>query len=340
MPDAALPTLRTARLTLRPPELSDADAITEGIGNYDVCKWLSSVPYPYSRDDAVEWLQRNVGTSRQTWMICKDDQVIGNVSNEEEFGFWLSRKVWRRGYAFEAGHAAINHWFSNPAAGNLYAGYFPGNVRSAAALYALGFVDMAVNPHEARARGQTVDAQELRLTRPAWDARQRFELKSMRLVVRMLDDRDAKGVLALAHPTIARNMLSFDPAWSLEDAADFIRNRRWRGRTAGMFAIECDGDFVGVIGFGGSPVTVMYALKPECWGQGIATEALRAFVGEIFSRFPINRITADHHEDNPASGAVLRKAGFVEVGRGMGGSKARAEPAPTREYELLRSQLL
>ncbi|MEM9971233.1 MAG: GNAT family N-acetyltransferase [Pseudomonadota bacterium] len=173
MTSAALPVLRTPRLTLRPPESTDADAITEGIGNYDVCKWLSSVPYPYPREEAVRWLKKNVGSARQCWLISEADRVVGCVSNEREFGFWLARPVWRRGYAFEAGHTAINHWFSNPSAGNLLSGYFPGNERSAAALYALGFENIAVNPHEARALGQTVDAQELRLTREAWEARQR-----------------------------------------------------------------------------------------------------------------------------------------------------------------------
>ena len=147
MPDTALPILRTARLTLRPPEMKDADALTEGIGNYDVCKWLSSVPYPYTRDDAIEWLEKNVGTNRQCWLICENDRVVGTVSNEREFGFWLARPVWRRGYAFEAGHAAISHWFADPGAGNLVAGYFPGNDRSSSALYALGFEYIAINPH-------------------------------------------------------------------------------------------------------------------------------------------------------------------------------------------------
>ncbi len=336
MPDAALPVLRTPRLTLRPPEMKDADAITQGIGNYDVAKWLSSVPYPYAVDDAVEWLTKNVGTSRQCWLICKGDEVIGTVSNETEFGFWLARPAWRNGYAFEAGHAAISHWFSDPKAGNLVAGYFPGNERSSSALYALGFEDMAVNPHEARALGQTVDAQEVRLTRARWEARQHFEVTTDRLTIRPLREADAPAMLALGAPEVARNTGSFDPAWTLETLTDYIRTRAWKGLAGGMFAVEKDGVFIGTVGIGGTPLSAMYAFKPEAWGRGIATEAMRAFLAEVFARYPVNRLVADHHEDNPASGAVLCKLGFSVTGRGMGRSKARLEPAPTIEYAVTR----
>ena len=337
MSQAALPTIRTPRLTLRPPEMTDADAIVDGIGNYDVSKWLSSVPYPYGHDDAVAWLNKTVGTARQCWLICTDDGVIGTVSNEPQFGFWLARPFWRQGYAFEAGQAATRHWFCDPGAGNLVAGYFPGNARSSAALYALGFEDTAVNPHEARALRQTMDAQEVRLTRSVWETLQRFEIETDRLKIRPLDATDAQAMLALAAPEVARNTGSFDPDWTLETLTEYIRARRWCGRAAGMFAVEENGAFIGIVGCGGMPVSAMYAFKPEVWGRGIATEAARAVLAEVFARFPVNRIIASHYDDNPASGAVLRKLGFEDVGRGMSQSKARLEPQATIEYAVTRN---
>ena len=45
-------------------------------------------------------------------------------------------------------------------------------------------------------------------------------------------------------------------------------------------------------------------------------------------------IEADHFDDNPASGAVLRKLGFQELGKGIGKSQARLEPAPVTLYRL------
>ena len=58
MHSAAPPTLRTPRLTLRPLTYDDCDAIAEGVGNYDVSRWLAVVPYPYSVEDARAFLER------------------------------------------------------------------------------------------------------------------------------------------------------------------------------------------------------------------------------------------------------------------------------------------
>ncbi len=47
--------------------------------------------------------------------------------------------------------------------------------------------------------------------------------------------------------------------------------------------------------------------------QGYATEALEGVV-QIARMLGVRRITSGHFLDNPASGAVLRKAGFAETG--------------------------
>jgi RimJ/RimL family protein N-acetyltransferase len=53
-----------------------------------------------------------------------------------------------------------------------------------------------------------------------------------------------------------------------------------------------------------------YWLGREFWGRGIATEALRQFVGELTER-PLSANVAEH---NVASIRVLEKCGFVAVG--------------------------
>lgn len=58
-----------------------------------------------------------------------------------------------------------------------------------------------------------------------------------------------------------------------------------------------------------------YMLTPDYWGKGYGTEALRAVFRFAFEEMEIQTITADHFADNPASGAVMRKAGmeFVRI---------------------------
>ena len=54
-----------------------------------------------------------------------------------------------------------------------------------------------------------------------------------------------------------------------------------------------------------------YMLGEEFWGRGYGTEALRAVFRFAFREMEVTEITADHMWENPASGAVMRKAGMV-----------------------------
>ena len=66
-----------------------------------------------------------------------------------------------------------------------------------------------------------------------------------------------------------------------------------------------------------------YWLTPAAWGRGYATEAGRQMVATARDTLRQTRLVANHHADNPASGGVLRKLGFGEIGRGMRRSLGR-----------------
>lgn len=54
-----------------------------------------------------------------------------------------------------------------------------------------------------------------------------------------------------------------------------------------------------------------YMLGQEFWGRGFGTEALTAVLEFAFTQLGIRSVIADHFAENPASGAVMRKAGMV-----------------------------
>ena len=59
---------------------------------------------------------------------------------------------------------------------------------------------------------------------------------------------------------------------------------------------------------------VGYWVGKEYWGQGIATEALAAFVKWIWETFPkIVRLDAEVYDFNVGSGRVLQKVGFEQL---------------------------
>ena len=337
---AALPTLRTPRLTLRPLTETDADAIVEGVGNFDVSKWLSVVPYPYARSDALDYIAKVQAAGEPVWGVHDTDGLVGTVSTTHELGYWMARRAWRKGYGFEAAHAAVAHYFETPGNGDLNSGHFFGNDRSRAVLLALGFEEVAQHTRFAKSFNQEVTSHEMRLTKANWEARKKIDIRTGRLHLRPMTGRDAPFLMDLARPEVTRMLFSLKTGLNADEAKAFIQARRWRGVPGFALTIEQDSRPIGYIATGNlSGVELYYALHPDHWGQGVMTEAVRAFLVDLFWRFPNNRVVADRFEDNPASGRILEKCGFVETGREMGHSAGRLEPAPVITYALTRDNL-
>lgn len=56
-----------------------------------------------------------------------------------------------------------------------------------------------------------------------------------------------------------------------------------------------------------------YMLGEHFWGQGYGTEAVEAAFRFAFQELKVSAIISDHFAENPASGAVMRKAGMQYV---------------------------
>ena len=72
-------------------------------------------------------------------------------------------------------------------------------------------------------------------------------------------------------------------------------------------------EFIGGCGIGARSETSAeggYILNPKFWSKGYATEAFKPVVAWAQTQPHVQRIVATHHPDNPASGAVMRKAGL------------------------------
>ena len=74
-----------------------------------------------------------------------------------------------------------------------------------------------------------------------------------------------------------------------------------------------------------------YWIGREFWGRGFATEALEGALVWAGKRWKRRALVAGHFSDNPASGRVLEKAGFLYTGETRTAfSRARGENADTR----------
>jgi [ribosomal protein S5]-alanine N-acetyltransferase len=117
------------------------------------------------------------------------------------------------------------------------------------------------------------------------------------------------------------SFIATDPL-SLSQVEERVRQEVALGATHGMqygpIFLRATGEFVGCCGFRPHPaprgvVELGFLLRPEFWGQGLATEAAHAAVKHAFEVLEATAIFASHHPENMASRHVLQKLGFRET---------------------------
>lgn len=119
--------IETKRLVLRNIKKKDADSLRRNINNLNVSKWLLVVPYPYTKKDALWWINRCLEKQKEKprksydfhITIKPNSEVVGGAGLSKvdlkqgtaEAGYWLAEKYWRQGYGFEAVSSVINFAF-------------------------------------------------------------------------------------------------------------------------------------------------------------------------------------------------------------------------------------
>ena len=136
--------IETERLVLKKLVDADKERLVSLIGDFRVSKTLSNVPYPYTLDDADEWL-KIVDNEEFNLNIFLNDDLIGGVGltpAEDDFyelGYWLGVEYWGQGYATESVMELLNYAKSNTPCEKLKANAFKENVASAKVLEKNGF---------------------------------------------------------------------------------------------------------------------------------------------------------------------------------------------------------
>jgi RimJ/RimL family protein N-acetyltransferase len=145
-------TLRTPRLVLRPPALSDVDAITAACQDPQIQRYVP-VPVPYTREEAVSYVSEFcahgwASGERLTWAVLEFGDLVGTVGlhgiadGGADIGYWLAPHARGRGIMREAAASVIDHAFdASVGLGLVRIGWraYAGNTESAAVVRALGF---------------------------------------------------------------------------------------------------------------------------------------------------------------------------------------------------------
>lgn len=162
-------------------------------------------------------------------------------------------------------------------------------------------------------------------------------IATARLRLRQLRKADAGRIADLANDFDVARMTSRLPhPYTLTDAETWLD--QWGAPDPGRqatFAIEHPDDgLMGVVGLFPNEegrCELGYWLGRPFWGQGYATEAASAAVVWASDEWRKRAIFAGHFSDNPASGQVLCKSGFLYTGEvKLTPSVARGEAAPSR----------
>ncbi|MEO9296380.1 GNAT family N-acetyltransferase [Devosia alba] len=137
--------LRTARLTLRRPAMTDLEAFFGITSNPTAMRYWSTLPHA-DLGVTEAWLARMVAREQsggEHFVIERDGQLIGEVGAGRlpDFGFIIHPDHWGQGYATEASLAAIAHIFAVTDTTELRADVDPRNLGSLNTLAKLGFVE-------------------------------------------------------------------------------------------------------------------------------------------------------------------------------------------------------
>lgn len=142
-------------------------------------------------------------------------------------------------------------------------------------------------------------------------------LKTVRLLLRPPRAADIHHFVPLLDDfAVSKNLTGVPHPYTEDDACAFavVVADGWRHGTGYAFAIrrKADTAFLGICGVHSAEGwNLGYWLGQPYWHRGYATEAGGTVAGFAFDRLGATRLHAARILDNPASGRVLEKLGFV-----------------------------
>ncbi|MGM9741319.1 MAG: GNAT family N-acetyltransferase [Candidatus Cryptobacteroides sp.] len=148
-------------------------------------------------------------------------------------------------------------------------------------------------------------------------------METDRIILRPWQVSDAAALYKYASDPEVGPRAGWAPHKSLEESIDIIRTV-FNNDTTWAIVLKETGEAIGAVGYGpscecslpakeGEPTVGYWVAKPY-WNKGICTEALGLMIRNIKTGTDIDSLISGHFIDNPASGKVMEKCGFVPTG--------------------------
>jgi RimJ/RimL family protein N-acetyltransferase len=339
--------LHSGRLTLRPWQASDADAVQAILADERISEHLP-LPRPYTAEHASSFVTGHgqagrVAGTRLDCAIAENTtgRLVGSASlrlpvapyDVAEIGYWLATAEWGQGYATEATRTLARFGLDNGLARLEIRCEVP-NVASAAVALRAGFRFEAVRRALLPGReGAALDAAVFARTatdpdapvEPAWPSLP--ELSDGVVTLREAGPADWPVLLAEAN-----NDAALQWGFSAEPMTEATARQRanWVGlgrliSPQNALLLICDaasGAGAGILGLrrSGPPgvLAIGYGVVPEFRGRSFTTRALRLLADWTFTQTPTARLELGCKVGNAASSRSAEAAGFSPEGRRSG----------------------
>ncbi len=170
----------------------------------------------------------------------------------------------------------------------------------------------------------------------------RRSIETARLRLRPTSTADAERAFEIQSDWNVTRMLSnatYPPDKREIDHWFASHEHEWTDASAYRFAIELEDRVIGIVdvdGIVGSRGSLGYWLERSAWGKAYAFEAAHALINFVFYEVGLSSLESGHASDNPASGRVLTRLGFMPVGARELFSQSRRETITQCCYELAR----
>jgi ribosomal-protein-alanine N-acetyltransferase len=144
--------LKLTRCTIRDCRLSDAESLAKHANNRNVSiKLRDRFPYPYTIEDAKNFLERVVAKNglEQIFCVDVDGSLVGTIGLHRgedvhrltaEMGYWLGEEFWGKGIMSEVVPAFVDYCFEKFSLTRMSATTYVSNPASARVLEKAGFV--------------------------------------------------------------------------------------------------------------------------------------------------------------------------------------------------------
>ena len=149
-------------------------------------------------------------------------------------------------------------------------------------------------------------------------------METSRIILRPWRDSDAAVLFKWASDPDVGPRAGWAPHKSVEESLEIIRTVFKDATNTWAIELKETGEAIGAMGYGpscdcnlpareGEPLAGYWVAKPY-WNQGICTEALGLMIEHIRKTTDITSLISGHFVDNPASGRVMEKCGFIPTG--------------------------